>query len=113
MMAIAVAVVLVAPRVASAHAVLVQSSPTVNATVHGPELSISLKFNSRVDGPRSTLLLSTPDGQSKPLTVDKQTAPDTLTAHAAQVAPGRYAIHWQALAVDGHITRGQIPFQVK
>jgi methionine-rich copper-binding protein CopC len=29
------------------------------------------------------------------------------------LSPGKYAIHWQVLAVDGHITRGQIPFEVK
>jgi methionine-rich copper-binding protein CopC len=34
---------------------------------------------------------------------------------AAQVlghAPGKYRIRWQVLALDGHITRGDIPFIV-
>ncbi len=112
MTAIAVTLVLI-PRIASAHAVLMQSSPAINGTVQGPDLPITMKFNSRVDGSRSTLLLSTPDGKSTPLTIDKQDSPDTLTAHATQLSPGKYAIRWQVLAVDGHITRGQIPFQVK
>ena len=112
MMAIAVALVLV-PRIASAHAVLMQSSPAINSTVQGPDVPIEMKFNSRVDGSRSTLLLSTPDGQSKPLAIDKQNSPDTLTSRAIALTPGKYAIHWQVLAVDGHITRGQIPFEVK
>ncbi len=59
------------------------------------------------------MLLSTADGQSKPLTLDKQAAPDTLTAKVAGLTAGKYAIHWQVLATDGHITRGQIPFSVK
>jgi len=113
MMAIAVALVLVIPRIASAHAVLVQSSPLANAIVQGPDVPVTMKFNSRVDGSRSTLLLSTPDGQSKPLTIDKQSVPDTLTTHATGLTAGTYAIHWQVLATDGHITRGQIPFVVK
>jgi|HubBroStandDraft_6_1064221.scaffolds.fasta_scaffold483245_2 methionine-rich copper-binding protein CopC len=110
--AIAVALVLV-PRVASAHAVLVQSSPAINATVHGPDVVVTMKFNSRVDGKRSTLLLSALDGQSKPLAIEQQSAPDTLTTRATQLGPGKYAIQWQVLATDGHVTRGEIPFSVK
>lgn len=112
MTAIAVALVLI-PRVAMAHAVLVLSSPAVDAIVQGPDVPITLKYNSRVDGSRSTVLLSMPDGQSRPLTLDKQTAPDTLTTKAIGLTAGKYAIHWQVLATDGHITRGQIPFSVK
>lgn len=112
MAAIAVGLVL-ATRVAFAHAVLVLSSPAVNSAVQGPDVPISMKFNSRVDASRSTIKLSFPDGQSKPLTIDPPTAPDTLTTKAAGLTPGKYAIQWQVLAVDGHITRGQIPFLVK
>ena len=112
MTVIAVTLVLL-PRVASAHAVLVQSSPAANDTLQGPDVPITMKFNSRVDASRSTIRLSTPDGQSKALTIDPPSAPDTLTAKAAGLSPGKYAIQWQVLAVDGHITRGQIPFTVK
>jgi copper resistance protein C len=113
MTAIAVTLVLVLPRVASAHAVLVLSSPVANATLQGPDVPITMKFNSRVDASRSTIRLSSADGQSKALTIDSASAPDTLTAKAAGLSPGKYAIQWQVLAVDGHITRGQIPFVVK
>ena len=72
-----------------------------------------MKFNSRVDGKRSTFVLSTSDSQSKPLAIEAQSTPDTLTARATKLGPGKYAIHWQVLATDGHITRGEIPFSVK
>jgi methionine-rich copper-binding protein CopC len=104
---------MLAPTVAWAHAVLVQSTPAINATVEGPEVGITMKFSSRVDGKRSTLLLSTSDGQSKPLTIEDQSASDTLSAHVTQLSPGKYSIHWQVLATDGHVTRGEIPFSVK
>jgi len=111
---IAVAVMLVlVPRVALAHAVLIQSTPAINATVAGPEVAVSMKFSLRVDGARSTLLLSTSDGTSKPLAIDRQSSPDTLTTRATNLSPGSYAIHWQVLATDGHVTRGEIPFHVK
>jgi methionine-rich copper-binding protein CopC len=110
----AVAVVLVLfPRAALAHAVLVQSSPAINATVQGPDVAVSMKFSSRVDGVRSTLLLSTADGQSKPVTIEHQSTPDTLTTHLTHLSSGKYAIRWQVLATDGHVTRGEIPFRVK
>src|SRR5271154_4470416 len=101
------------PRAAWAHAVLTQSTPAINATIQGPDAEVTLKFSSRVDGTRSTLLLSTPDGHSKPLAIEKQGAPNTLATRATQLGPGKYAIHWQVLAVDGHVTRGEIPFVVK
>jgi methionine-rich copper-binding protein CopC len=112
MIAVAAVLVLV-PRVALAHAVLVKSTPTINATVNGPDVAVTMKFSLRVDGTRSTLLLSTSDGKSQPLAIEQQSAPDTLTTHATKLGPGKYAIHWQVLATDGHVTRGEIPFQVK
>ncbi|HEX4578220.1 MAG TPA: copper resistance CopC family protein [Edaphobacter sp.] len=110
----AVAVVLVlVPRAALAHAVLVQSSPAINATIEGTELAVTMKFSSRVDGARSTLMLSASDGQSKSLAIENQSSPDTLTTHMIHLDPGKYAVHWQVLATDGHVTRGEIPFRVK
>ena len=111
--AIALVLMVVAPRVVLAHAVLVESSPAINATVQGPDLGVNMKFSLRVDGTRSTLLLSLPDGQSKRLAIEKQSTPNTLATHITQLSPGKYAIHWQVLATDGHVTRGEIPFNVK
>ena len=110
MIAIAVVLVLV-PRAALAHARLVQSSPAINSTMQGPDVAVAMKFSSRVDGPRSTILLSTADGQSLPVTIEHQSSPDSLTAHLTHLKPGKYAIQWTVLAIDGHVTRGEIPFQ--
>jgi len=112
MTAIAVTLVLTT-RVAFAHAVLVRSYPAANSSLQGPAAQVSLKFNSRVDGSRSTLVLQSGDGKSTKLALDPQKAPDTLTAQISGLNAGRYEINWQVLSVDGHITRGQIPFEVK
>lgn len=101
------------PRTALAHAVLVTSTPTANSTVAGPDVAMTFKFNSRVDATRSQISIVNASGQSKVLEIDKQQAPDTVTTHASKLGPGKYAIHWQVLSVDGHITRGQIPFEVR
>jgi methionine-rich copper-binding protein CopC len=112
MTAVAVGLALL-PHVALAHAVLLQSSPAINATVQGPDVAVAMKFSSRVDGARSTILLNTADGQSRPLAIERQNAPDTLTTRLTHLSPGGYAIRWQVLATDGHVTRGEIPFRVK
>ena len=101
------------PHLAHAHAVLVQSTPALNSTVHGTALHIALRFNSRIDGPHCTLSLASPSGSDRPLTLGKQAAPDSISAEADHLQPGAYSIHWQSLASDGHITRGSIPFRVE
>jgi len=99
-------------HLAFAHAVLVSSTPKIHGTVHGPAIDVDLKFNSRVDGARSSLNLVLPSGAVQALSLSKQEAPNVLTART-QLAPGKYTLRWQALAVDGHITRGEVPFTVE
>ncbi len=111
--AIALAVTLFVPQLALAHAVLVDSTPKANETVHGSSLQIDLKFNSRVDGARSTIQLATADGAVKTLDLSTQTSPNEIVTHADGLHKGTYTLRWQALSSDGHITRGQIPFQVE
>ncbi len=104
--------VLALPRIALAHAILVSSTPAENAQVHGPNVRIELRFNSRVDGERSRLLLVVPGGKVQGLPLDKQKTAATLDSHA-NLEPGSYAIRWEALSTDGHITRGEIPFSIR
>jgi copper resistance protein C len=98
---------------ALAHAHLESSTPAANATVQGPNVAIELRFNSRVDGQRSSLGIVVAGGGGKAAIVhDAQRGESALNAHAA-LQPGHYVIQWQALAPDGHITRGEIPFTVQ
>ena len=61
---------------------------------------------------RSKLTLIRPDGTTEGLKIQEQPSPDTLVSAASKLKPGDYEIHWQVLATDGHITRGDIPFKV-
>ena len=97
---------------ALAHAILVTSTPTAHGTVHGPAITVTLKFNSRVDRSRSRLMLLLPNGATQTLTLGAQSAPEELDAHA-DLGPGVYTLRWQAVAADGHISRGEIPFKVQ
>jgi copper resistance protein C len=100
------------PGVADAHAIILEAEPAMNDAVAGPDVQIRLRFNSRIDHKRSRLTLVDPAGETRPLVIDKAAAEDMLAARAASLVPGAYRIRWQVLAVDGHITRGDVPFTV-
>src|SRR5581483_7828649 len=107
-------ILIAAPSIARAHAIIVESAPAVRATVAGPELDITLRFNSRIDRSRSSLTLLRAGASAKPAALPLQAsdAPELLKAHATGLAPGAYTLRWQVLSIDGHITRGDIPFTV-
>lgn len=106
-------VLLLVVHSASAHAILVESNPPSNGFVHGPDVSINLKFNVRIDQQRSRLTLIRPDTSSHSLLIAKQTSPDVLIAQATALVAGQYRVRWQVLASDGHITAGEILFTVE
>ena len=106
------AVLAAAPQLARAHAVLVASNPNPHQSLDGETLPVKLRFNSRVDGPHCTIALLREGGIPVQLALDNQPAPDTIQTTAEHLEPGAYTLQWQALAADGHITRGEIPFTV-
>ena len=102
---------LAAPIAAQAHAILIESPPAVNGTAAGPKVAFTLRYNSRIDHARSRLSLTLPDQSIKVLPIAENAAEDQL-ATTAELAPGSYSLRWVVLAVDGHITRGDVPFTV-
>lgn len=109
----AVIIVFCLPLPSFAHAIILEAIPAPNATISGPDFQIVLKFNSRIDGTRSRLILVQPDKSSHSVNLDKQDSPDQLKARVTGLAAGTYVLRWQVLAADGHISRGEIPFKIK
>jgi methionine-rich copper-binding protein CopC len=103
--------VLAAPVGAEAHAILLQSDPSIGATITAGQVAFRLRYNSRIDRSRSRLTLTRPDHTQAVLPIDREGVDDSLTTAAALTA-GAYVLRWQVLAVDGHITRGDVPFTV-
>jgi methionine-rich copper-binding protein CopC len=97
---------------AEAHAVVRDSTPAVNATITETNPAIRVHFNSRIDLHYSTLTLTGPDDQPVKLSIDPASTVDTLISHTKSLPPGAYKLRWQVLSIDGHITRGDIPFTV-
>jgi hypothetical protein len=102
---------LVLPVAASAHAILVETQPAAGGTAPTVTVDFRLRYNSRVDRGRSRLTLTRPDHSQAVLPIDVDGPPDVVTAHA-DLPAGAYTLRWQVLAIDGHITRGDVPFLV-
>ncbi len=98
---------------AEAHAILQSSTPALNAKVEGPDLEVLLRFNSRIDQSRCRVSVVLADGTQKPVGLGaKQSDPSVLTGRVQGLVAGAYTLSWRVLAVDGHMTRGRIPFMV-
>lgn len=97
---------------AEAHAILVSSQPPANGTVRAGAATIELRFNSRIDAARSKVTLAGPNQQEVVIPVAAGEAENVLLART-ELLPGARTLRWQVLAVDGHITRGVVPFTVK
>ena len=105
------AVLALAPALAQAHAILVQSSPAAGNTTAPGKVAMEFRFNSRIDRERSRLTLTAPDHSQSILPIAPEGPPDILDT-SATLTPGAYMVRWQVLAIDGHITRGDVPFTV-
>jgi copper resistance protein C len=106
------ALLLALPHGVWGHAIIVSSQPASGEIVPQGPVSIHLRFNSRIDHSRSRLTLLAPDGGQQPLTAASVSPPEGLDAETKALPAGPWRLRWQVLSVDGHITRGDIPFSV-
>ncbi len=99
------------PRPAAAHALVLSSTPAPGARLGAAPAKVVLRFNSRIDHGRSRMTLFGPDNQPQPLALAPETDPALVEAPLpATLGAGSFRLRWQVLAVDGHITRGDIFF---
>ncbi len=103
-------------RRAAAHALVVASEPAAGAALAAVPPRVWVRFNSRIDHARSRLVLHGPEKAEAALAPEPATADPVLLAAAADGvpwAPGAWRLRWQVLALDGHITRGDVPFTLR
>jgi len=92
--------------------ILEDSTPAAGASVPTGPLDLQFRYNSRIDRARSRLTLARPDHSRDTIPIIPDGAPDVIRCHL-DLTPGDYVVRWQVLAVDGHITRGEVRFVVK
>lgn len=106
-----------AAPLAFAHATLVRSTPTANATVEQLE-RIHLEFNEAVIARASRVELFMAHGQvfmSVPVTAT-QVLKDGRTLQVTPTRPlatGSYQVRWRAVGPDGHPMEGKLDFRVR
>jgi methionine-rich copper-binding protein CopC len=103
------------PRLADAHALVVESSPRADEVLRVAPARIFLRFNSRLEGALSSITVTGPGGRPIPLPVAGAApggAPNELAASVPPLPPGQYLVRWKVLSADGHVTQGALRFTV-
>ena len=100
------------PRLAAAHALVLESSPRADEVLRGAPPRVLLRFNSRIEGKLSGITVTGPEGRPIPLPVAgaPEGAPNELSAPVPPLPPGRYLVRWKVLSADGHVTVGAFRF---
>lgn len=101
---------------ARAHALVIESTPAPGAVLADAPARVVLRFNSRIDHGRSRLTLVGPGGApgaTIALLPEVRSDPAVVAAPCPPLAAGAWRLRWQVLAIDGHITRGDIAFRVE
>jgi len=106
---------LLLPVAASAHAVLVKSSPARRAVLAQPPARVELVFNERLEPAYSTLSVWTTDNTrvDDGKVVVGPEDPRRLSVGLKPVKHGAYAVKYRVLSVDGHLVEGTFPFEVR
>jgi copper transport protein len=107
--------VVATPAILFAHARLVRSAPSADATLTEAPTSLKLWFSERPELRFSTLRLVDSAGTAVPLGAVAKIAGDAMALTApisAPIANGRYTVQWRTAADDGHATSGSFAFVV-
>ncbi|WP_153099455.1 copper resistance protein CopC [Paraburkholderia hayleyella] len=108
------AVLCVAASAAFAHARPLVRDPAPDAEVTTPS-QVVIQFSEPLEAAFSKIVLNDAAGKpaaSSPSSIDANNS-KILHLKLPPLAPGRYTVHWNAVAVDGHRTQGDYAFTVK
>ncbi|MFI4869696.1 MAG: copper resistance protein CopC [Steroidobacterales bacterium] len=99
------------PRLAAAHAHLVQATPANDSVLARPPESFMLLFN---EAARLTVLsLQQDDAPPRRIAGLQRTPSARWLIPAPPLAPGNYTLSYRLLSEDGHVTSGSIKFRIR
>lgn len=108
-----VAIVLLLPRAALAHAFPEAEEPKVGSTVRSPPQQVAIQFDAPIEALFSKLDVLDNSGQSEDDGTPQVNADTrTLMVHLKPLTPGDYTVKWSVVAKDGHRTEGSYTFTV-
>ncbi len=111
---LALALTLLLPMAAFAHARPKIMNPAPGSTVASPA-SISIIFSEALEPKFSSITVTDGSGklQNKVASQPSSSDPKELTLALPRLSPGVYTVHWATAAVDGHRAEGQYNFSVR
>jgi copper resistance protein C len=98
---------------ALAHATLVSSVPAADAMAMPPPNELRLKFSEAIEPNFTKIILTGPDGaivKTGPGKLEESDDSLLIVPLAAPLPDGQYKVNWQAVAKDGHKTKGSYSF---
>jgi methionine-rich copper-binding protein CopC len=106
---------LLLPALASAHAMLVKSSPARRAVVTAAPARVELTFNERLEAAYSTVSVwSSADARvDDGKVVVWPDDPRRLSVGLPALGRGTYTVKFRVLSVDGHLVEGTFAFEVR
>ena len=98
-----------------AHAFLDHSDPKVGSTIGKSPAAVSIWFTQQPEPAFSKIALADTSGKAAVSAESQVDKDDAKVMHLPlpQLSAGRYAVHWTAVATDGHRTQGDFAFIVK
>jgi methionine-rich copper-binding protein CopC len=100
---------------ALAHSMLVKAEPPRRAVLAKTPTQIRLWFNEELEGEYASLIVL--DAEKHPVTeIKPQLAPDdpkSIVLPLPELTPGKYAVKFRVLSVDGHVVESSFDFTVK
>lgn len=98
------------PHDAWSHAVLIESNPPHQATLHTSPETFLLRFNAALEQVITQVYLIDPDKNETPLEKVDESKTDRIVVRVPPLSPGVYTILYKVLARDGHVTEGRVLF---
>lgn len=108
---IIIALALLMPATAQAHAELDHASPRVGSTVAAPK-DVVLWFTEAVEPKFSSIEVTNDKGVSVQAGKASLMGSAALRVPLKALAPGTYKVNWKVLSVDTHRTQGSFTFTV-
>jgi copper resistance protein C len=99
-------------RIADAHAFLDHADPKVGSTIHESPAQVTVWMTEGLEPAFSKLQVFDAKGTE----VDKKDTKvngSTMTVSLPKLAPGKYRVSWQVVAVDTHRTSGTFDFTIQ
>jgi copper transport protein len=109
-----VALGLVLPAVAGAHAALLHTTPDASVTTNGPPPEVTLTYSESIEPRFSIISVTDVNGHQVTAGVPARApgSPQTLEVPLKKLPPGWYLVLWRVISADGHPVRGAFTFAV-